>query len=450
MADEAPLQVAAPVTALPLSLLHMIWLALPPDARARCAAVCRAWRAGLDDARLWTRLDLSEASRLVCFVDDEALAAAAAKARGSLTALDVSGRFAVSADTLLAVVRANAGALRDLREVDVEREPTHFAVPDEARSVEALLRAAPHLRELHTDAGASYRTCDAVRAMLRNEPPYGPLRLHDVEVAADVETPPPADDVEALAAEIAAHASLTSLKLLELHIERPAVFADAALSLRLSKLALISCNVPHGLLPALARVLAGGALRVLTVERLRPGGLLDAEEASVAELCAALRANATLTELTLRNSGLWDHASHCSALLAALTGHASVHVLFLDGNTAHTRATATSVGRLLGALVAADAPALTELDISDCALTGNALRPVVCALARNTHLRRLAMCFNGISARLVQQQLLPALDSADWATRIDCVYGEGLCSSPAASSCGEESDDDDGEEEEEA
>jgi hypothetical protein len=52
MADAAPLQVAAPVAALPLSLLHIIWLALPADARARCAAVCRAWRAGLHDACL--------------------------------------------------------------------------------------------------------------------------------------------------------------------------------------------------------------------------------------------------------------------------------------------------------------------------------------------------------------------------------------------------------------
>jgi hypothetical protein len=177
--------------------------------------------------------------------------------------------------------------------------------------------------------------------------------------------------------------------------------------------------VEDGLLPALARVLAGGALRVLRVSHLKPG-LLNAGEASVAELCAALRASTTLTELTLSESGLWSHAAHYNALLTALTGHASVRVLSLDGNMAPMRVTAVSVGRLLGALVAANAPALAELDISDCNLRDNALRPVVHALSRNTHLQTLIMSFNGMSSDLVQQQLLPAL--ARSATLAECLY----------------------------
>jgi hypothetical protein len=108
---------------------------------------------------------------------------------------------------------------------------------------------------------------------------------------------------------------------------------------------------------------------------------------------------------------------------------------------------------LLGALVAANAPALAELDISDCNLRDNALRPVVGALARNTHLRTLNMCANGASKKLVQRQLLPAL--ARSAALTECIYGDVVPTAASASSSGgswydesEESDEDDEEEEE--
>ena len=53
--------------ALPEPVLRVIMLALPVDARARAACVCRAWRAFLADVSLWRVLDLS----CDCGVDDE-------------------------------------------------------------------------------------------------------------------------------------------------------------------------------------------------------------------------------------------------------------------------------------------------------------------------------------------------------------------------------------------
>ncbi len=97
---------------LPLPLVLHIFSLLPADVRARAACVCRGWRVTLDEVSLWTRLVLSPSSGVR--VTDAVFAGAAAKARGQLAALDVSGCPRVSLDALLAVVQANGGALREL------------------------------------------------------------------------------------------------------------------------------------------------------------------------------------------------------------------------------------------------------------------------------------------------------------------------------------------------
>jgi hypothetical protein len=50
-----------PFDALPEPVLRVIMLALPVDARARAACVCRGWRAFLADVSLWQLLDLTPA-----------------------------------------------------------------------------------------------------------------------------------------------------------------------------------------------------------------------------------------------------------------------------------------------------------------------------------------------------------------------------------------------------
>jgi hypothetical protein len=71
--------------ALPHAVVLHIFTLAPADARARCAAVCRAWCAELvtlpGAAHLWRRLDLSPSSGLTCAISDAALRGAAALAR---------------------------------------------------------------------------------------------------------------------------------------------------------------------------------------------------------------------------------------------------------------------------------------------------------------------------------------------------------------------------------
>ncbi len=70
---------------------------------------------------------------------------------------------------------------------------------------------------------------------------------------------------------------------------------------------------------------------------------------------------------------------------------------------------AAAAGAALGALLAADAPALTELDVSECRLGDAALGPLCDALPRNTHLRSLNLYGNDISEAFAAEQLLPAV-----------------------------------------
>jgi Ran GTPase-activating protein (RanGAP) involved in mRNA processing and transport len=66
-------------------------------------------------------------------------------------------------------------------------------------------------------------------------------------------------------------------------------------------------------------------------------------------------------------------------------------------------------GTSLGALVAANAPALTMLNVSSCALGDEGLGPLVDALAANTHLQTLNCSGNGMSKAFAFDRLLPAV-----------------------------------------
>jgi hypothetical protein len=66
-------------------------------------------------------------------------------------------------------------------------------------------------------------------------------------------------------------------------------------------------------------------------------------------------------------------------------------------------------GASLGALVAANAPALNTLNVSHCALGDEGLGPLVDALAANTHLRVLHCADNDMSDEFALQRLRPAL-----------------------------------------
>jgi hypothetical protein len=330
MADAAPPPLDEPaltLTSLPHAVaLHIVSL-LPADARACAACVCRGWGAVLSERSLWTRLDLSASSGVRVRVTDAVLAGAAAKARGQLAALDVSGCERVSFDALLAVVRANAGSLRELCFNVITGEHGTPQTLD-AILVERMVLAAPQLTACHADEFAAVDFADTHR-LLRNEPPFQPLRLHalcvDFEVHADEAS------VLALAADFAAHASLQRVELQHAPMRTLAALdavVDVALARYLVSLRFWFCHLTPATAPALVRLLSGGLLTELFIHQDLP--LLDGPSAAL--LGGALRANSTLTSLFVF-ADLWRDTDAGAALLGALTGHSSLRTVKLSHNT---------------------------------------------------------------------------------------------------------------------
>jgi hypothetical protein len=95
-----------------------------------------------------------------------------------------------------------------------------------------------------------------------------------------------------------------------------------------------------------------------------------------------------------------------AVLLGALTGHSSLRTLKFSGNRVDATQ-AAAAGAALGALVAANAPALTKLDVSWSSLGDVSLRPLFEALPANTHLRELDVSHHLLSAAFVRD-MLPA------------------------------------------
>ncbi len=369
------------------------------------------------DPALWLRLDLTRGSGVTCTLSRDALRAAAARARGRLETLDLTVCCHIWA-AVRAVAAANAGSLRELHALHAH---DWSATKEELR---ALLSAAPGLQVLETDA-----VCSAAEArpMLHNMPPWGPLRLRRllIEVEDEEEEDEEGEEEEEdedsdgdttafLEAHLIAHPSLTELELccdldapLALNLLDAAV--GAALTLGLTALEFDNCNLPPAAAPALARLLRSGALTKLVISNT-PGAeeaLLDAPAAAL--LAAALRANRTLRHMELCAVRLCDDVHDAVELLCALTGHPSLRSLNCSANRVSNAADASVIGAALAALVATDAPALEELDVSDCFLGDAGLGPLVDALPHNHHLRELRVADNGMSAVFTAQRLLPAV-----------------------------------------
>jgi hypothetical protein len=399
-AAAAPPSALAP---LPLPLVLHVFSLLPVDARARAACVCRGWRTTLEERSLWTRLDLSPSSGLAVGVTDAVLAGAARKARSQLAVLDVMHCARVSFDALLAVVAANGVALRELC-VSALFVGGGDVTLDVGR-VERLLQAAPQLAACHADVFDGSNVADA-RRMLRNEPPFQPLRLRTLHVNFSDD----ADEasVHEVAADMAAHASLKQVDLSDAPLRTLAsldAVVDAVLTRQMYSLFFLHCRLSPASVPVLARLLGGGALTTLSICQLDQR-LLDGPAAAL--LGPALRANATLTSLCLHNVGLWRDADAAAALLSALTGHGSLRELRLVSNHVGAEQEAAA-GAALGALVAANAPALTELEVSICGLGDAGLGALFDALPTNTHLRALDVSHNSMSAAFARDVLLPAV-----------------------------------------
>jgi hypothetical protein len=187
----------------------------------------------------------------------------------------------------------------------------------------------------------------------------------------------------------------------------------------LDTLWLCLCELSPASAPALARLLGGGALTQLDIV-LRNTQLLD--EPAAVTVASALRANSTLTGLRLGSVGLWRDAPAAALLLDALTRHPSVRKLELHNNRSEEAAQRVAAGRMLSALVAANAPALTSLDISNCQLGDAGLAPLVDALPSNTHLRTLRCAGNDFSVAFARDRLLPAARANAVLGKFDLVF----------------------------
>ena len=111
-------------------------------------------------------------------------------------------RSHVSLAALGDVVAANAASLRELLGVDFDMyERTEQGLAE----LQDLLAAAPALEVL--DAYVSSDCCLTTRRLLRNEPPFGPLRMYGLAIERDAS----GADFRAILPELTRHRSLSAL-----------------------------------------------------------------------------------------------------------------------------------------------------------------------------------------------------------------------------------------------
>jgi hypothetical protein len=388
-----------PFAALPHALALAVFSRLTVEQRLRCIEVCRGWRATLADRAAWLQLDLTRADGSAC--SEALLRAATSRAGGQLRSLRLKYSYLALHLSLCAVAAGNAATLQELR---ISAPGADYEQRCSVQGVEALLRAAPQLRTLEADVACD-NAADAQR-VLRNEPPFGPLcvRLFGVIAHRAAE-----DTVLALAADLAAHASLTSVSLEDVPLDAPAALdavVDAALARRLSFVQLHYCWLSPESAPSLARLLTSNTLTELYINN-RGSPLLDVPAAAL--LANALRANTSLTALTLMGIELWRNAAAAAELMRALTAHPLLRVLVLSRNYTQHEGGLHEAGALLGALLLANPPALQTLDIGSCYVGDEEMGPVAEALRHNTHLTKLDCSENLMSEAFARNVLLPAV-----------------------------------------
>ena len=366
-----------------------------------CATVCRGWHRTLDDVTLWARLDLSPASGVASArVTDVVLSGAAAKARGGLTSLCVCRCRLLTHDALLKFVTDNAGALTELRACRNWWRLT-------AENVEALLGVAPLLRVCHADVQT---TSVEARRLLRNEPPFGRLRLHELCVTAP--WPGGEADVVAVAADVKASASsLSELYLVNAPLNGGLraldAVVDAALACRLTSVHIGTSPLSAASVPALVRLLSGSALNSLFLEDtgnapllVRRGPLSSAAGCGAAREQHAHRAGLVAGQHVARRRRRKDAASSA--------GGAPQRETLMVGWQHRARCGTRACGCVARSADCSKRASAAH-DVSVCALGDEGLGPLVDALPANTHLRDLRCRGNDMSDAFALQRLRPAL-----------------------------------------
>jgi hypothetical protein len=102
----------------------------------------------------------------------------------------------------------------------------------------------------------------------------------------------------------------------------------------------------------------------------------------------------------------WHDAAAAGTIMRAVTGHPHLKILGLAQNNSPDPFAA---GAALAALVAANAPALENVDVASSALGNAGLGPLFDALRGNTHLRVLECSNTSMSEAFARYVLLPAV-----------------------------------------
>jgi hypothetical protein len=465
------------LTALPPAVQSHVWTRLPVDVRLRCREVCVAWRDALDDAAMWTTLDLSPLSGVAHDVlqampstvrRDETylpvydagaagryaaeqrrtrfnllLSAAAARARGQLRSVDVSectdnASYCVSQSLLCDVLRDNAATLRELRILGgrpTARRMPRVACVDSDEAL-ALMRAAPHLERFDADVACHARTaCELLRrkpVRVRTLVLYSPDHNEDA-------------DMENVGAAARAHAGLAAIEFIgSTQYELPTKSALAPLLNALAqpeedeqratapdrlRLLFRFCAFPDGALGALAHLLRSGRVADLAINTPQPEDepAFGSLSAGVVALCGALRDCTSLTSLELSGCRM-PHDVH-TALLAAVTGHATLRRLHVDYNldaAAMDVVGQRAAGAALAALLAANSPSLLELEVHDALSCREGLAPLCAALHGNAFLHRLSLLHDHVSVAFVANVLAPAAHACVSLRALESVSGNQL------------------------
>ena len=423
-----------PLSVLPLPFFLDLLALLSLTERLLLTPVSRSWRAAVRTPFLWETIHLALSSepyhstQPLLYNLDAVLAAVVEKSAGKLKQLSVEVKFEEDVGhedaarpreeqpyggggcvSVAAVLEALERAGPSLRHLKVLCPPLHWdpkyedpyadpycPPPDVLRS---LLEAAPaSLLKLESDADC-YAT--EAQALVFRTGPFGKLHLRRLCLRGTVTEPDEdAASFTNLFPGLATHTSLKELVLDGSFLSTPAVlssFIDLAITIGITALRLSFCGLDPRSMVQLARLLTHGQLSYLyvTVTNDEPP-LFDManERPAFDTFCAALRSNTSIQDLSLERAGIWDELPIGDAICSALVGHSSIQHLNLRRNGAE-HDDRLAVGTILARLVTTNSPCLRYLDLSDCGLGDDGVRPIINALLCNTHLHTLDCSYNG-------------------------------------------------------
>ncbi len=324
-------------------------------------------------------------------------------------------------------LRAVFAAAPRLQELSANNEKLSVA------DLVAVFAAAPRLQVLNAGVEGE---CMELLPVLRNDAPYGPMRVSDLLVDFGGVVMNGAD-VQAWAAAVAAHVSLKRLVIRNAPSARELnALMDALMAAerRISWLSIEYCRLDDAeFVPALARLLERGSLTKLEIYA---AGFPHAQEESVPVLCAALRACPTLMHLKLcLNPPNGASRQTVMELIEAAASLPALAELNLDGSSMQDTplsvhwpkcpfwaswATRGHPVRALTALLRANLPCLRTLVVDDCRLGDGGMALLLDGLAANTHLRKLScLGANYMSTAFERKRLEPALTALAARAQLD-------------------------------